>query len=266
MNKKLKFLIISIASLVLNLGIYFSGLELSVWIIILCTLLYTVVSLFFIKRSYSVIVEVRKKLIFLGMFLFIQGLFLNFFPQLGGISILFYAGSLALQIYILMLASNVFIVSENMNEEIPLIEPSKVVMFIAYLLNVFLGSTIIYKIHFFPGNQILDMVINFILFGIFFYANLYTLDWIFRAYRVGEKENRELTQIGVVASIIILLFLTYSLTLYPFETFASALVISASFYGCVNFIINYLLHKINLRFYIETILMIFIAFITAVLI
>lgn len=265
MNKKIKFGILSIFYSLILLGLNIPVLEISPFIVFLAFTVYTIVAAYVFKNIYPE-TAVRQKLLFLALFSITQSMFLSYFPSLNSFVIIIYSFVSGLLLYLVLLALNIFIVSEKKEEYIPLIQPAKIVVFVSSLLIVFSGYTIAYKLYFsvlpeivmILGQFLLILIINLVLFK--------NLDWFFEAYRVGESENYdESLKSFKLVSVIILLQFAIVTTLYPFEAFARAMLLSASAYVLINYFINYLSHKINTRLYVESLLILIFVYILAYL-
>ena len=191
-------------------------------------------------------------LVFFGYFL------LEFFPTLGYYSRAVYILVTSAGLYMLLLAVNVYIVSEKREGSIPLLQPAKVIAYLAFVMAVFLASTIIYKLEWFTNYPVYNLFSKFLLFGVFYSLLFKYTSWVFISEGGvgGEAFNTEDEQLLRRLQIFAVICLTeFSLVLmfFPFEAFGRAVILGGTVYYINNFIQNYIAHKVNWKFLIEII-------------
>ncbi len=213
---------------------------------------------FLFLRVYGYTSQLKSKLIFVSIVIFFAYFLLWFFPTLGSYSRIVYIIASAVGLYMLLLAVNVYVVSERREDSIPLLQPAKVITYLAFVVTVFLASTIIYKIELFTAYPTYNLILKIILFGIFYSVLFKNTSWVFISEGGvgGEAFNNEDLQLLHRLQIFTVVCLTqFSVVLmfFPFEAFGRAVILGGTVYYINTFIQNYLAHKVNLRFLLEVI-------------
>jgi len=194
-----------------------------------------------------------QKLIFLVIFLFVLTLLPAYFPTLGIYAKLIYIIMGSLWTYITMLALNIYFVSQKREEDIPLMQPARTIAIITFVLVVFLGSTIIFKILLFSGIPLLNLVIKTLYFISFFTILFANTEWLFFEYRVGEvHRNLMLIKRFTIQGIVILTQAAVVLMFFPFEAFGRAVFLAGISYVFGSYIQNNLSHRLKFRFLLES--------------
>lgn len=260
LTKKLAFIIISIVyAISLAISYVFFNFEDARYVLWLITALMVGVSNFLLIRVYGYDNYLKSKLVFITLVLFFGYLLLAFFPTLGYYSRTAYTLLSSFGIYLLMLGVNVYIVSERREDTIPLLQPAKVVTYLAFVVLVFIASTVIYKLGFFNDSPVFNLLLKSIGFIIFYYFLFRYTSWIFISEgRVGgeafdEGNHRVLKRLQIFSLICMSQF-SIALMFFPFEAFGRAVILGGVAYYATNFIQNYIAHKINLRFLFEIII------------
>lgn len=213
---------------------------------------------FLLIRIYGYSRYLRSKMIFLSLAIFFGYALLGFFPTLGYYSRAAYIAATSLGLYMLLLAINVYIVSEKREDSIPLLQPAKVVIYLAFVAMVFLASTIIFKLEWFTNFPVYNLLLKLFLFGIFYSVLFIYSSWVFVSEGgVGgetfNNEDMELLKRLQIFAVICLTQFSFVLMFFPFEAFGRAVILGGTVYYINNFIQNYLAHKINLKFLLEII-------------
>ncbi len=213
---------------------------------------------FLLIKVYGYTEYLKSKLIFISIIVFLGYFLLWFFPTLGTYSRIVYIIVSAIGLYMLLLAINVYIVSERREDSIPLLQPAKVVTYLAFVVTVFLASTIIYKIELFSAYPTYNLILKIILFGIFYSVLFMNTPWVFIGEgRVGgeafNNEDLQLLRRLQIFAVICLTQFSVVLMFFPFEAFGRAVILGGTVYYINTFIQNYLAHKLSLRFLLEVI-------------
>jgi hypothetical protein len=214
---------------------------------------------FLLVKVYGYNNFIKSKMIFISLLVFFGYFLLAFFPTLGQYSRIAYIAATSIGLYMLLLAVNVYIVSERREDSIPLLQPAKVVTYLAFVATVFLASTIIYKLEWFIAYPTYNLLIKIFLFGLFYSLLFLNTSWVFISEGGvgGETFNSEDMQLLHRLQIFAIVCLTqFSLVLmfFPFEAFGRAVILGGTVYYINTFMQNYISHKLNLKFLIEVIL------------
>jgi drug/metabolite transporter superfamily protein YnfA len=200
----------------------------------------------------------KSKLVFISLIVLFGYFLLGFFPTLGNYSRAAYILGTSIGLYMLLLSANVYIVSEKREGSIPLLQPAKVIAYLAFVMSVFLASTIIYKLEWFTGYPVYNLAGKFLLFGIFYALLFKYTSWVFISEGgVGGEafnaEDEQLLRRLQIFAVVCLTEFSLVLTFFPFEAFGRALILGGVVYYINSFIQNYIAHKVNLKFTIEII-------------
>lgn len=255
MQKKLTFILCSLLSagamgIAYLLPIEFNGMaRFGLFVIALA------VQWMFLVRVFQYRI-VLSKLFFYFLFSFGMVWLLESFPTLGMIAQVLFILGMSVFAYFLLLALNIYFVSEKQEVDIPLIQPAKVVVTTAIVLTVFFWTILIYKLPYVihgisPWIVIALVVILLLIFYALFFPSLL---WYIVPSREGEiiEEKRQNGRRALALIVVVLLELSLMLMGYPYETFARAALISVTAYVLINIAMQYLAHKLSKRLYIES--------------
>lgn len=210
-------------------------------------------SVYLFRRAHKG-VYLFDKLSYLLIFL-LSGYFFAFsFPNLSEYFMLAFLLVFAGLIYALLLAFNVYLVAEKYNESIPLIQPARLIIFICTVLCSFLFATVTYKIRLFNDLPLVNLFLKSILFLVFYYLMFYTIRWFFLDEKIGELKEKNVIKIESVSLFAVLAITQLAIILlyFPYESYAAAIVLSVTAYVFVNLIQKLLIHKVNLRYILES--------------
>lgn len=264
MNKKLTF---SIISLIYGGGIalfylltFFSGPIIMAGFILFLVLVASIL-LWRIYESRVII----PKLIYLFLYLFGGFYFMYYFPGLNPVIIAVYAAFLAFSTYLLLLAMNVYIVTEKRGEIIPLMQPAKVVTYVSFVAVAFMVATMIYKLNWFVGSPEINLITKTLAFLFFYMALFKSSKWFFISEGVGavalNKDDLVLLNRLGIFGVAVLTQVSIILMFFPFEAYGRAVIIGAVAYFLNSFTQVYLTHKIGLKFALESVLALVIVYI-----
>ena len=153
-------------------------------------------------------------------------------------------------------------VSERQDENIPLLEPSKVMVSISQVVTVFFMSLIVYKSIFFINSGLTDLIFKIFLFSGLFFLLIKTSKWFFFAGRAGEdaKKDSDAASAFGLLEVLLLSQLAWVLTLYPYEDIGRSALLAGFYYVSNNFILSYLNHRVTVRTYIESVVLLGVIF------
>jgi len=174
-----------------------------------------------------------QKFLFIALYVLSGIVFIAFFPLLSLYFKLVYLLLFSFGFYILLLAINIFVVSEEKGSLIPLVQPSRMVVSLAFLAVIFLGSTVIYKIQIFQDYEIISSIARFTLFLSFFYALFYSVFWyVVSGYSKVGQFTVDLARVNwvLIASFVALGQIAYLLSFVPLESYGRALILTSHAY------------------------------------
>lgn len=194
------------------------------------------------------------KTIYLYIFLTCAFLLPFDFPNITEYYKIIYYLVVSLQFYILLLAFNIYSVSEKYSEAIPLLQPARLVIYVTTVSLSFLFATIVYKVDIFSSLPLVNLVLKMILYFGFFYILFRSLHWFFvEDNEIGEVRNRKMVRynsIMMYASVVLAQF-SFILLFFPYEAFAAGIVVSALTYVGLSIIQGFLSHKLNNKLLFE---------------
>ncbi len=194
------------------------------------------------------------KTIYLYIFLTCAFLLPFNFPNITEYYKVIYYLVMSLQFYVLLLAFNIYSVSEKYSESIPLLQPARLVIYVSTVLLSFLLATIVYKIDIFSSLPVLNLILKMFLYFGFFFILFKSLHWFFvEDNEVGEVRNRKMARyksIMIYSSIVLAQF-SFLLLFFPYEAFAAGIVVSALTYVGLSIIQGFLSHKLNNKLLFE---------------
>lgn len=259
LTKKLSFILISIIyAALLAVSYILLPLDEFKYLRVLSVSVLLVVVSFLLIKVYGYTSHLKSKIVFLSLLVFFAYYLLAFFPTLGYYIQAVYIVLTAVGLYMLLLSINVYVVSERRGDSIPLLQPAKVLAYLAFVVTVFLASTIIYKIEWFTSYPLYNLLIKLFLFGGFYTTLFKYSSWVFISEGgVGgetfNSEDMQLLKRLQIFAVICLTQFSAVLMFFPFEAFSRAVILGGTVYYINTFIQNYLAHKIDLRFLIEVI-------------
>lgn len=203
-------------------------------------------------------VYLLDKLLYMLIFL-LSGYFFAFsFPNLSEYLMFAFLLGFTGLIYALLLSFNIYLVAEKYNESMPLIQPARLIIFICTILCSFLFATVTYKIRLFNDYPLVNLFLKSILFFGFYYLIFYTIRWFFLDEKIGELKEKNVIKIESVSFFAVLGITQLAIILmyFPYESYAAAIVLSVTAYVLLNLIQKLLVHKVNLRYIIESAILI----------
>src|SRR5688572_13536794 len=133
LTKKLAFILISIIYAA-TLGLSYLVLQIDDYryVGIIASAILLIAINFLLIKIYGYNSYLKSKIIFLSLIIFFGYYLLEFFPTLGYYSRVAYIAITSIGLYMLLLAVNVYIVSEKREDSIPLLQPAKVIIYLAF--------------------------------------------------------------------------------------------------------------------------------------
>ena len=257
MSKKLYFLIISFAYFISNFFLYFLGFEKKPYVLSIFVYGFIGFFIYLFNRVYRNRPLVFFKIVFVSLCVFSGLLVLNIFPSLGFYPKFAYIIASSFSLYLLLLSINIYIVSESSEEVIPLLQPAKAMVYGYQLVMVFFSSIIIYKFSPYAEIPIFSLVLQAILFLIFYYLFFRSIRWFYMMEGALINPETKLDTIVRLStfSYVFLSEVSIILVFFPLEDFARAMIVSGVLFVVSNLINNYLIHKITSRLLIDSLLM-----------
>ncbi|MDQ5981470.1 MAG: hypothetical protein QG570_217 [Patescibacteria group bacterium] len=209
---------------------------------------------------------ILDKAIYLSLFVICAYIFPFAFPNLDNYIKAIYFLGMGGVIYGLLLSFNIYIVAEKVNENIPLIQPARLIVFITTIMGSFLFATVNYKLIIFSNLPLVNLLIKSILFFVYYYLIFYTIRWFFLDEKIGELKAKNLVKIESISFFAVLVITQLSIVLmyFPYEAYASSIILSVTTYILMNLIQNLLVHNVNTKYILESVFLIvlslFIAF------
>lgn len=255
MSRKLLFLIISLlhgAGLALSY-LLFPGMAIWVKLVLLALIIGTL--LVTLAKNYEAPSIYIAKFGYISIYLLFTFLFLNYFPALSVYLVIFYILGVALSVYFLLLATNVYIVTERRGDIIPLLQPAKVITFVSFVATIFLAATVIYKLLWFDGSPYMNLSVKLVAFILFYSVLFLSSKWFFISEGVGtgplnSTELKLLNRISLFG-IVVLSQISFVLMFFPFEAYGRAVILGAVGYFINSFTQSYLSHRINTKLIVE---------------
>jgi hypothetical protein len=161
-----------------------------------------------------------------------------------------------------MLAINVYEISQKQFENIPLLQPAKLVIFMSSILAVFTASTVIYKFNIFINFGLLHLVSQLIIFIIFFGLLIFSLQWFFWGEIIGE-DIENLTQLSLrlsIFSVLLLVQAALALAFYPLEAIGRGVMLGSLAYVVIGYVQAYLSHRLDNKFLRDSLIMLLIIY------
>jgi len=248
-------------------GVIVSYYQINIYYVLLLSALVTLAVSFLIMRTHAGYYMIDK-LIYVGMFISFANLLLFNYPNINfGLKVLIVI-VVSIFLYALFIAFNVYLVSEKLNEVIPLIQPARLVVIICTVVLAFISANVIYKLPFFINYPMLNLAFKVLLFAIYNYLIFYTIRWFFLESKIGDNRQKNIEKVDSVAGMAILFNtqLAFFLTLFPFEAFASAVILMSGSYISINLIQNIFNHKVEFKNILEYTLLFVFAVISAIFI
>ena len=252
-SKKLSFISISALYTVISILLNLEFLKGRYYFIMLGSLTISLYIWFTFKRIYSGRMDFLK-ILFVEIYFITTIFFLYFFPSLGISARIAYILSAGIFSYFMMLAINVYEVSQKQSENIPLLQPAKLVIFMSTILIVFVASTLIYKFNIFGESGLLNLISQIMFFIIFFVLLIASLRWFFGAEIIGENVE-DLSVVSYRLSIFCIFFLLQAaivLSFYPFEAIGRGVMLGALVYITIGYVQAYLSHKLDNKFILDS--------------
>jgi len=253
MTKKLNFVAIGVAYFLLELILFLFIPNVSIYLVISSFIVYIIAVWYLFSKIYD-----RKlmfdKFVYLILYLLASLLILSNFPNLGlnpKLAYILMSGGFS---YLLMVALNIYIVTEKTGTVIPLLRPAKAVVFTSLMLSVFFGTTIIYKNLILIDYPLFHLFFKSFLFVLFYFLLFRFIKWFYIADGVGEQgiEKDILLQRLNIFSVVFMSQVSWVLMFSTFENFGRAVIVGGAFYIINNLVQNYLSHKIVSRFLYES--------------
>lgn len=268
MNKKLTFFTLAVIYTAF-MAVLFLQLWLRVSPIVLLVLIAANIgTLWYFMLQLFPLGDLITKLFLSTIYILVCMLTLLFFPTLGFYAKVSFILVTAGLLHGLLLSTNIYIVSKRQGEPIPLLQPAKTIIFLILVMSTFLGSTILYKIHFLYSFPAAYLIILGLLFYLFYYSLFSSSVWFFNADVIGEEDisySRIVHRLKLFSAVV-LAELAVALSFIPLESFGRAVILGGIVYVLINLVQNYITHKVNLRFGIESVIVItFVYFIVSFL-
>lgn len=277
-GKKLTYIVVSILFLVLNLVMHvILDFSQGIWSLIFIAA-YIVFALNFLEKLELEESSSNEKQVFIAVYFLAVSNFLFFFPALGVTAKIFFIFMTSALSYFLLLAINVYGVIERRGEIIPLLQPAKMVVFIAFVMVIFLGSTEIYKFLFFINYPLINLAIKICFFAAFYFVMIFFSEWFLfgptikgegdageqaNQYRIGRStpNSRDENSLKVL-SVWVLFITAVFINFFPFEDFGRAVLLAAVSYVLVNYTQNYISHKLTDKFLLGSALLLGFVYLT----
>lgn len=211
---------------------------------------------------------ITDKIIFIFFIIYSGSMLPFYFENIGIIGRLVYFVTLTIGLYFLLLSFNVFLVAEKINENLPLIQPSRLVVFLWSIISIFLFAIVNYKFQFFENLPYLNFSIKIILYIVYFHFLFSTIRWLFTDEKIGEFTQKNLLTIKSVSilSTMCMTQLAVSLMFFPFESYAVGMILAVTGYIFINIIQSLIRHRITIIYIFESLFLIVISMIFAYLI
>jgi len=261
LSKKLSFISISALYIVISILLNLEFLKGKYSFIMLGSLTISFYIWIIFKRIYSRRMDFLK-ILFIEIYFITTIFFLYFFPSLGILARIGYILSTGIFSYFMMLAINVYEVSQKQFENIPLLQPAKLVIFISSILMVFAASTVIYKFNIFDNSGLLNLVSQVVVFILFFGLLIFSLQWFFWAEIIGE-DIENLSQISwrlSIFSVLLLVQAAIALAFYPFEAIGRGVMLASLAYVVIGYVQSYLSHRLDSKFLRDSLIMLVIIY------
>lgn len=269
MTKKKIFGLISFIYLLISLPLFLTDLGLNLIVVVLAYVFYLIGVLLALRYIYPKPTSFsRYHLLFIGFYFAAVFFLLYYFPNLGMAAKIFHIFAATIWTYLLLLAINIFIVSQKTETLIPLIQPAKVVVFISIIITVFFGSTQIYKLPVFENNSTFGLIARIFWFLIYYYFFTKSLNWVLSSYsieKIGERVSNSIRKLETLIAVV-LFEVSVILLFIPLESFARGIILSGVTYVLFTYATQVLGHKVKLSFYIESGLIILLTAIFATLV
>lgn len=139
--------------------------------------------------------------------------------------------------YVLLLSLNIFKVSRDRGEDIPLLRPAKTTLFLNTIVISFFSFTVFLK-----GFELFPLQLSFVVIFSFLFS--FSLFYLTRG--LGKSV---ILGAGLVSFVCLQVF--FSFAFVPVEQFFRGLIISAAFYVGVSIEREYFEHKLNQRLVLE---------------
>lgn len=264
-NKKQSYFLSFLINLITGLAILFFDLNFVYLIIITLFSAFVVCYLFASTHKGYYLLD---KLIYIFLLIFFANLLIYNYPNLNLILKLIMVVVLNTFLYSILVAFNIYLVSEKLNEIIPLIQPARLVVVVCTIVLAFVSANVIYKVNIFMSIPVLNLGFKVFLFAIYNYLIYYTIRWFFLESKIGENRKKNMQKVDSVASMAVLFNtqLAFIITIYPFEAFAGSIILMVASYISINLIQNIFDHKVELKNILEYVGLFVFAVISAIFI
>ncbi len=209
----------------------------------------------FILRPYGKLREIYPKVLYWFLLSWTLIITLYFFPSLNNLAKFSFLGMSAILLYINLLSLNIYFVSENKNQEIPLLQSARLVISISVIIAAFLGSTGIYKFNYFFINPVVLSIVQVISFYLFFAALIFSSKWLYfnEKIEIGKEEKLKF-QLASLRRVTIVVLSQFAVVLmfFPFEDFGRGLILGTLVYIALNLFQAFISRNINRRLLFES--------------
>jgi len=226
-NKKIRFLSASVVLFVLLLYSFTAPANIRLQITVFATLVLSIISilaLFFSYKQKSFLISLILPILF-GFSSFMVSFF---FQNLSLLFIITFSLYSSVLYYVSLLALNIFLVSDERQNAIPLVRPAKTFLTLVTLHSLFLFITVVYKLPFPFYVQSLLALISIYLVALEYW-------WLVRiriSYALDNLEKRRRAFVSNTAFVISFLSsqVFVSLCFLPIEDFFRSLFVITTFY------------------------------------
>lgn len=216
------------------------------------------IRLFLLAYKNKKIKDLASRMIFLLNYINSSFLLFFLFPNISfGIKAVIIA-IFTMFLYVLILSINIYLVSDLHKDTLPLLQPSRLIVYIANVLNIFLTLSFIYKLPLFYDAPVYNLLFKIGLIIGYFSTYFYFLDWYIKseAGDISKRENQNIRELKLFAAST-LSILSVTLMFIPFESFGRALIVGACIYCLLGFIQGVLSHRLHFGFVISAIIVMF---------
>ena len=175
------------------------------------------------------------------------------FPNISALIKIIYFALMSFGLYSMLLSLNIFSVSENFTEDLPLLQPARLLVYLSIISLSYISSIIIYKISIFPNISMLNFLVKSILFSGYYYVLFRSLHWFFVEEKIGEVREKKIERYNVISRFIILILSQTAIILmfFPYESYAAGIIVAACVYANLSIAQGYLHHTLVSKLLIE---------------
>lgn len=212
-------------------------------------------SFFFLFKGYGKIRTIYNHFLYWSLLSLCLAYMPNYFLQINFSAKILYVIVMAVIMYLNLLALNVYLVAQNRNQPIPLLQTSKLVVSTSLVLVSLIGSVIIVKSSFAFENPFHNFLMQLIYFSFFYFGLINNTEWFYLSEKIGEiVSEKYLNDFKSIKTFMALALTTASMVLgfFQIEDLAKGIIIGTLYYIFIDLKTHYLYRSINNRFIIES--------------